>query len=129
MKQLKLTIAGPEHVKEIAEWLASTKGNLYDDEIFKSSSLAVLRSYSEEGTVAYLPAQNVLVLESLAVKPGALPIETGQAFRDLVKGMEVVASQRQIREIYLPCADERVLSVAEGHGFTRLPYPIARMKL
>jgi hypothetical protein len=129
VKQLKLTLAGPEHAKEIAEWLRSTKGNLYDEEIFKSSSLAVLRSFNGDGAVAYLPAQNVLVLESLAVKPGALPIETGQAFRDLVKGMEIIASQRQIREIYMPCADENVLRIAESHGFERLPWPITRLKL
>jgi len=129
MKQLKVRIAGPEDAKQLGDWLCATKGNLFDPDILKAPTLTAVCSYSENGAVAYLPAQNVLVLESLAVKPGAAPIETGQAFRDLVKGMELIASQRQIREIMFMCEDENVIRVAEGHGFERIPYPLLRMKL
>jgi|SRR6267154_3281520 len=129
MRQLKIRLAGVNDTEQLAEWLASTKGNFFDADIFKSPTLAALCSYNGDGPIAYLPAQNVLVLESLAVKPGAAPLDAGQSFRDLVKGMEILASMRGIKEMYLPCADERVLAVAENHGFERLPYPIARLKL
>jgi hypothetical protein len=139
MKQLKIGLAQPSDAKKLEEWLSTTKGNLYDPDIFKAPTLTAACAYNEEGPVAYLPAQSVLVLESLAVKPGAPPLENGQAFRDLVKAMELVASQRQIREILFVCSDENVVKVAQNHGFEVLgdkqsdgstkPWTTVRMKL
>ncbi len=139
MKQLKIGLAQPSDAEQLGEWLCSTKGNLYDPDILKAPTLTAACAYNGEGPIAYLPAQNVLVLESLAVKPGSPPLENGQAFRDLVKAMELVASQRQIREIIFVCADESVVKVAQNHGFEVLgdkqedgsikPWTTVRMKL
>lgn len=139
MRQLKIGFAAPGDAKQLQEWLESTKGNLFDPDIFKAPTLTAACAYNGDGPVAYLPAQNVLVLESLAVKPRAMPLDAGQAFRDLVKAMEVVASQRQIREIMFVCSDPDVVNMAQNHGFEVLgdkqedgsikPWTTVRMKL
>ena len=128
MKQLKVRIAGPGDAKQLGDWLCATKGNLFDQAILGYPTLRVLASYAEE-VVAYLPTQKALFMESLAVNPQASLLDKGQAFRDLVKGSELLASSDGIRELYMLCEDENVIRVAEGHGFERIPYPLLRMKL
>lgn len=126
MKQLKMGYMRPEERETFIKWVNKTPGNLYDPGILNYPTLRVLTSYNGE-PVAFLPMQQALFLESLAVKEPR--IENAQAFRDLVKGAEQHASSLGIRELYFLCRDERVISIAENHGFERVPYPLTRMKL
>jgi hypothetical protein len=128
MRQLKVRVAGLEDSERLVEWLNSTKGNLFDPGILKYPTLRTLCSYDGE-PIAYLPTQRALFLESLAVNPAASLLDKGQAFRDLVKASELLASSDGIRELYMVCEDENVLRIAEGHGFERIPWPITRMRL
>lgn len=116
-EQLKIRLATPEDAPQLAEWLNGTTGNLYDSAILKYPTLRVLCAYNGNGPSVYLPSQTALVLESLAVKPGTPPIEAARAFRDLVKGMELVASGLGVRELYFVCADPGVAALAAAHGF------------
>jgi hypothetical protein len=129
MRQLKIRIARPEDAKEIGEWLTHTEGNLFDPAILGYPTFRAVTSYNGEGNIAHLPSQQILMLESLAVKPGASLLDSAQAFRDLVKAMELLASSFGVKEIYFLCKDENVLKVAEGHGFERVSYPLVRLKL
>jgi len=130
MHQLKLRYLTPEDQPQFLEWVNSTPNNLFDESILKYPTLRVICSYNDN-PVAYLPTQQAIVLESLAVKPGASPMETGQAFRDLVKAAELLASSFGIKEIYFICKDPDVVKVAEHHGFEVLPkeWQVVRMKL
>ena len=129
MRQLKLRFAGPEDAKEVADWLLATPDNLFDDALLKYPTLRVISAYNGDGNVAHLPAQQVLMLESLAVRPGTPPLDAAQAFRDLVKGMELLASQLGIKELFFICKDPNVLSVAQHHGFERIEFPVVRLRL
>lgn len=129
MKQLKMRIARAEDAKEIGEWLSKTPGNLFDPEILDYPTFRAISAYNGDGNVAHLPSQQTLMLESLAVNPKMPIMEAAQAFRDLVKGQELLASSFGIREIYFLCQDENVLRIAEGHGFERIAFPVVRMKL
>jgi len=131
MRQLKMRVARPEDAAEIADWIVNTKDNLFDPAILGYPTFRAISSYNGDGNVAHLPSQQgiVLVLESLAVKPEATSMDTGQAFRDLVKGMQLLASSFGIKELMFICKDEGVLKVAEGHGFTRIEFPVVRMRL
>ena len=126
-----MEVAGPESAVELKDWLENTDGNLLDPEVMTYPTLRVIASYGDSGTVAYLPSQQaiVLMLESLATNPKAGDLEKGQAFRDLVKGCELLASSFKIKELYFFCKDDAVLKIAEGHGFERLPWTAVRMKL
>lgn len=128
MKQLKIKLAGPDDATALVEWLNITKRNLFDPAILKYPTLRTLCSYDGQ-PIAYLPTQRALFLESLAVNPASSLMERAQAFRDLVKGSELLAASDGIKELYMLCEDEAVLKVAEGHGFERVPYPLVRLKL
>ena len=128
MEQLKVKLAGPEDAAQVVEWLNANKGNLFDPSILKYPTLRILCAYNG-APVAYLPTQRALILESIAVNPSAPDLDRAQALRDLVKGSQVIASSEGIRELYLFGQDERVLKIAERHGFERLPWPILRLKL
>jgi len=129
MSQLKIRFATPEDSKDVVELLSTTAGNLYDADILSYPTLRVLAAYNGSGPVVYLPSQCALILESLAVRPGTAPLEAAQGFRDLVKGKELLASSLGIKEILFLCQDERVISLAERHGFERISYPVMRLKL
>jgi len=129
VRQLKVRYITPDDSKKFIEWINNTPANLYDAEVLKYPTLKVVCSYGENGPVAFLPFQRVLMLESLAVNQEAAVIETAQAFRDLVKAAELDASGTQCKEMYFICKDENVLRVAQGHGFERIEFPVVRMRL
>jgi len=138
MKQLKVRCSQPADAAILREWLESTQNNLFDNDILHYPTLEVACSYDESGPAAYLPWQQVLMLESLAVRPGLAPIQAAQSFRDLVKATEFVASVKGIREVYFVCKDQDVVKVAKGHGFDVLgewdgerfvPWTVVRVKL
>lgn len=126
-----MRVARAEDAVEIGEWLMKTENNLLDPDILTYPTFRAISSYDGETNVAHLPSQQVVVLmlESLGVNPAAGRLDTGQAFRDLVKGMELLASSFGIRELYFICKDADVVKVAEGHGFERIEFPVVRMKL
>jgi hypothetical protein len=128
-QQLKIRMTRAEDVEEVAEWLLRTKNNLFDPGILEYPTMRSITAYDDHGNVAHLPSQQALFLESLAVKPGASPLEAAPAFRDLVKGQQLLASSFGIREVYFVCKDEDVVKVAEGHGFERIVFPVVRLKL
>ena len=129
MKQLKIRVARPEDAEQIAKWLVETPNNLFDEEILRYPTFSVVSAYNGDGNVAHLPSQLVVMMESLAVRPGASLLDAVQGFRDLVKAIELIASQRGIREIYFVCKDEDVLKIAQNHGFERIEFPVVRLRL
>lgn len=130
MEELKVRIADEADVGNIVRWLNQNQGNLYDPDILSYPTLRVLCAYdSQKKPVAYLPTQRALFLESFAPAPDASELNLAEACRDLVKGTELLASMDKIREIYMVSTDEKILHLAEKHGFERLPYPLVRLKL
>lgn len=123
MEQLKLRFAAPT---EALEWLEQVPE--FDKGIMTYPTLRVLCAYNGS-PVAYLPIQQAIVLESLAIKPGASSLEAAQAMRDLVKGAELTASADKVREIYFIGTDKTVVESAQKSGFEVLPWPVLRMKL
>lgn len=128
MKQLKVRFGRPEDAAQIVNWLAGNSGNSFDPDILKYPTLRTLCAYNGS-PVAYLPSQQALVLESYAPKPGLSEEESALALRDLVKGMELLASSLNIREIYFLDGDNGVAGMAVRHGFEELPMKIYRLKL
>ncbi|HEX8838460.1 MAG TPA: hypothetical protein VF748_16070 [Candidatus Acidoferrum sp.] len=127
-EQLKVGYLRDEDQRTFIEWVNSTPGNLWDPSVLKYPTLKVICAYNG-APVAFLPVQQVLMLESLAVSEKAPLLDKAQAFRDLVKAAELHASSTKLRELYFICKDEDVLKVAEGHGFERIEFPVVRMRL
>ena len=128
-EQLKLKFAATEDAKMILAWLHLNGRNGFDGSILEYPTVQYLCAYGDAGPVVYLPTQKAVVLESVARKPGLDAVTCAQALRDLVKGAELEASSRGIRELYFIGSDPDVMAMAEKHGFERIEYPVLRMKL
>lgn len=117
-----------EDQEKFIELVNNSPGNLWDKDILTYPTLSILRSYDGNGRRVYLPVQQVLMLESVAVEQ---PPAKGnaEALRDLVKAAQLHASRFGIRELMFISRDERVLKIAEGHGFERIEWPVTRLKL
>lgn len=124
-----MRVAREEDAKEIAEWLSKTKNNYFDPDILSYQTFRAISSYGAGGNVAHLPSQQGLILESVALNPAAKSLDAGQAFRDLVKGQQLLASSFGIREMYFIATDPTVAKVAVDHGFTTIGWPVLRLKL
>ena len=127
-QQLKIGYLREEHQKTFIDWVNSTANNLWDPTVLSYPTLRVIAAYNG-APVAFLPVQQTLMLESLAVSDKAELLDKAQAFRDLVKAAELHASGLNLREMYFICKDEAVLKIAEDHGFQRIEFPVVRMKL
>ena len=129
MKQLKLRWANPEEAKQILEWLTRNPQNHFDPGILDYKTVQVLCSYDGEPE-CYMPIHRVLMMESIAPRPGASELNIAQSLRDFTKACELVASAQGIREIYFLGGDGKVGSMSlGGHGFEELPLKVFRMKL
>ena len=126
MNELKLKFVPVD--EEVKSWLSTTRNNDLDPAIFSYPTLRVLCAYDGEAE-AYLPTQLVVMLESLALKPGIDAHRYLDAIRSLVKGVTLNASSLGVKEIYFIATDEDVLQVALNHGFERINSPVLRMKL
>lgn len=127
-EQLKIGYMEKGDQETFVSWVNSTPNNLWDKEVLEYPTLRIICAYNGQ-PVAFLPVQNALMLESLAVSDKAALLDKAQAFRDLVKAAELHASSGNQREMYFICKDEDVLKIAEGHGFERIEFPVVRMRL
>lgn len=102
--------------------------NLFDPAVMDYPTTRTVVAHNGE-PLMYMPYQQVLMMESLAPKPGISPIEEGLALREITKSVALLASQAGIREAYFLCKDERVVKFASAHGFEVLPWTTMRMRL
>lgn len=114
--------------EEFKTWIASTRNNDFDPGILEYPTLRIICAYDGEPE-AYLPTQLVVMLESLALKPGMDAHQYLEAVRTLVKGVTLNASSLNVKEIYFIASDPDVLKTALKHGFEPVKQPVLRMKL
>ena len=124
MKNLKIKMGTKDEAKAS---LALTPE--FDPRILDYPTLKIVTTYNGKGFISHLPSQQALVLESVGVNPEATELEKAQAIRYAINGQMLVASSFGLKEIYFIGTDERVISLAEAHGFERLPWPVLRLKL
>jgi hypothetical protein len=70
--------------------------------------------------ILYLPVQPVLMLESLAPKPGISPHEEAAALGRFGELLEQISKETGIQEQYFLCKDDRVADLCVKHGFTEM---------
>lgn len=126
MNELKLKFVPAN--EEFKAWLGSTRNNDLDPAILEYPTLRILCAYDGEPE-AYLPTQLVVMLESLALKPGIDAHQYLEAIRTLVKGVTLNASSLGVKEIYFIASDPDVLKTALKHGFEQVKQPVLRMRL
>jgi hypothetical protein len=105
----------PHKLQEFAR--TTRDGELLDLDIFEHESTFTLEAFSRNGTKAFCPIQQPLMMENLIFRPGLSVAETGQAMVRLAEHAVEEAYRRDAGEVYFLCRDESTCLFAERYGF------------
>lgn len=129
MQPIWVRPAEPKDAGLLADWMAKARAiNIFDMDIVNYPSLQVLCAHNSE-PLLYMPLQLVVMLESLAPKPGITPREEALALRELAHAVVLLAKQHKVSEVYFLCKDQRVVDFATAHGFQQMPDHVKTLRL
>lgn len=121
--------ARPTDAKVFAEWSRSTESNEWDPLVAKCPTTVTLAAYDQSGPLVFMPVQQPMMLDSLAVRPGLSKREVARSIKALVETTAMLAATKGVGEIYFLGTEEGTDLFAENRMFERLPWPVYRVKL
>ena len=114
-------------------WEARKINNFDPDVVSYPRSVMLTADKETENTsepILYLPIQPVLMLESLAPKPGITPREEALALWRLGELLEQITKDTGLQEHYFICKDDRMADYCSKHGFTEMKgYRLLKKKI
>ena len=121
--------ARQKEAQQFLDWSEKTGNNLFDPDVAAYPTTFVLVAFDHTGPLVYMPAQQPLFLDALAIRPGLEPRRVAMALKELTQAMVTQANIKGSGELYFLCKDEATCAFAESHGYKELPYRMFRMKL
>jgi hypothetical protein len=109
--------ARPSDISLIDEWIRTTPQNLFDESILQNANLKFYCA-DNGAPLLFMPAQSVWMLESLAVRVDATPLQIAKAIEVVIKTIIYKAEEEGVREIYFLCRDDTVKMYAANHKWT-----------
>lgn len=106
------------------KWVFDTPNNLFDPKVmfYATTNTVVVERQADADSAAepifFAPFQAVVMLESLAPKPGISPREMAAALSKFHEGVVNVCREMRIREIYFICSDDRIADFVLNHPIT-----------
>jgi hypothetical protein len=120
----------PEDRELFIKWTTDNiEKNSADPKVITYPTTFVLCAYDDKGPLVFLPVQQPLFLESLAIRPGATPTEVAGALRDLIKACVMQAYLKGSGEIYFISDEESIQRMAKNQIFEQMPFNLYRVKL
>ena len=127
--KISCRFAEPAEATQFIEWMTSTNNNLFDPSIVKYPSLRTVVVEKDGEPQTYVPFHPVLVLESLAQRPGLTPRENAVGLRRLQDTIESTAKQYGMAEVWWMCADKDLIHFAQQHGYEVIKTAVLRKKV
>lgn len=118
-----------QQLTQMLAWIVKTKNNAFDASILTYPSTFVLCAYNKVRNVLYMPIQQPLMLESLAVNPEASPEEVGFALAETTREAVMQAHLKGVGEVYFAGSNPDTVRFALKHGFEEVPFKFYRIKL
>lgn len=125
----EVRLASEKDVPTLSEWAYSTKNNLLDPKIAEYPNLRVLAADVNGEPALYVPFHPVMIVESLAIRPGSTPKENAYALRKIQDALEKFANVYGMAEIWWQCADDSLIKLAEHHGYEVVTTKVLRKKV
>lgn len=131
MKPVFIRAMRPAEVDKFAEWSqANQEKNAFDPGIMATRSTMFTAAFDKGGPVAFMPIQQVYVLDSFAPKPGASVGQNAAALKALVQFAVTKAHENGVGEILFFATDKETVAAALNHfEFEEIPYPVYRLKI
>lgn len=111
------------------QWLDDNEERGHPDENSRNASTVLEAVDGTGATICYMPLVPVIMLESLAPKPGATAFEMTHALKVLVQGAALLAKASNNKELVFWATDEATAKVAEYVGFEKVEMPLWRLRL
>lgn len=117
--------------KLFLEWAkANQERSAFDPAVPAYTTTFTLCAFDENGPLLFMPVQQPLMLESLAMRPGATEKEIAAAIKEIFQECVTQAAIKGNGEIYFACTDEGTGEFAEGQTvFEPLPWKFYRLRL
>jgi len=110
------------------EWLDSNPRGAPDEQARNAAT--VLEAVDGKGaTICYMPVVPVIMLESLAPKPGVTAFEMTHALKTLVVAAANLAAANGAKELVFWGTDEATCKVAEYVGFEKVEMRLWRLRI
>lgn len=121
--------AKPADAAQVIKWSMETQGNEYDPAVITFPTTFTLCAFDKDGPVAYLPVQQPLMMDSLALRPDCDMTTAANAIVQLVQAAILQCSLKGSGELYFLGTNELTNAMAEKHGFEKIPWSVYRLKL
>lgn len=120
----------PEDRELFVQWTWNNVGrNGADPEVISYPTTFVLCAYDGDGPLVFMPIQQPLFLDAIAIRPGADTLKVAAALRDLFKAAVTQAHLKGSGEIYFISDEESIQKFAGQQAFEKLPVSVYRAKL
>lgn len=131
MKPIFIRAMRPDEVEKFTEWQQANQAkNQFDPAVMAVRSAMFTTAYDQSGPAAFMPIQQVYVLDSFAPKPEATAGTNSAALKALVQFAVTKAHENGVGEILFFATDEETVGAALQHfEFEKIPYPVYRLKI
>ena len=113
----------------MAEWSVHTPSNGLDPDTASYPHLFTFTIEDEHGPILYVPTHPVLVIESVACRPGIEPRQYIEALLEAKRVTEQYAQQYHMREIHTSSGYRPMLKTLQRHGYEPIVGTALRKKL
>jgi hypothetical protein len=114
---------------KFAEWSATTPENLADPDVLTYPTTFTLCAYDKQGPIVYVPIQQPMFMEALAINSARSDTDVAIALKELTQAVVTQAHIKGSGEIYFLCKSEATSDFAEKQLFEKLPWNLYRVKL
>src|SRR5208283_4118018 len=118
--------------QQFLDWsIANIERNNFDPAVGSYQSTIMPVAYDADGPVAYLPIQQLFVLESLAPRPGATDGQIAVALKEIFQFAVTMAHLKNVGEIMFFASDKATADFAMSRPkmFSPVPYQAYRVKI
>ena len=121
--------ANPEETQMFFDWAKENAHGEFDPEVARFKSSITWCAYDKDGPLVFQTAQRPIMLESLAIRPGATNLQVASAMRELTQNAVTQASIIGAGEIYFLGSSDDTNKFATNHIFEEVPGKMYRLKI
>ena len=129
MKHIFVRPAQIEDEQKFSAWTVDTKQNLHDADVLKYRDTVTWCAYDKEGPLVFVPVQRPRMMEALAIRPNADPVDVAVALKELTQNVVTQSHLDGCGEIYMFCKEQTTIRYAERQLFQRMEWPCYRVKV
>lgn len=121
--------AKPTEAGKVIDWSLKTQDNHFDPDVIKYPSTFTFCAYDKDGPQVFMPVQQPLVIDAIAVNPNINEQTAALALKALVESVVTQAHLKGSGEVLFLATKEETCEFAKNQVFEELPYRVFRLKL